>query len=50
MGAAHLSSEERFYIEKRQADDISMRAIAKEMGRCPVSGHFKTSLISLFFR
>jgi len=35
MGAAHLSSEERFYIEKRQADDISMRRIAKEMGRCP---------------
>lgn len=33
MGAKHLTTEERFYIEKRRTDNTSIRSIAKELGR-----------------
>ena len=33
----HLTSEDRFYIEKRRAENISMRAIARELERSPSS-------------
>nr|AKN36505.1 Mobile element protein [Vibrio tasmaniensis] len=35
--AVHLTSEDRFYIEKRRAENISMRAIARELERSPSS-------------
>ena len=35
--AARLTSEDRFYIEKRRAENISMRTIAQELGRSPSS-------------
>ena len=35
--AVHLTSEGRFYIEKRRAENISMRAIARELERSPSS-------------
>jgi len=35
--ALHLTSEDRFYIEKRRADKVSMRAIARELERSPSS-------------
>ena len=34
---ARLTSEDRFYIEKRRAENISMRTIAQELGRSPSS-------------
>jgi len=37
MGAKHLTTEERFYIEKRRTDNASIRSIAKELGRAPAS-------------
>lgn len=35
--AVHLTSEDRFYIEKRRSENISMRAIARELKRSPSS-------------
>jgi len=35
--AEHLTSEDRFYIEKRRAENISIRAIARELERSPSS-------------
>lgn len=35
--AVHLTAEDRFYIEKRRAENISMRAIARELERSPSS-------------
>nr|WP_205068316.1 helix-turn-helix domain-containing protein [Photobacterium phosphoreum] len=35
MGVKHLTSEDRFYIEKRRIDNTSMRTIAKELGCSP---------------
>ena len=33
--AVHLTPEDRFYIEKRRAENISARMIAQELGRSP---------------
>ena len=33
--AEHLTSEDRFYIEKRRAENVSIRAIARELERSP---------------
>ncbi|MFA0057695.1 IS30 family transposase [Vibrio echinoideorum] len=33
----HLTSEDRFYIEKRRSENISIRAIARELERSPSS-------------
>lgn len=33
--AVHLTSEDRFYIEKRRAENTSARMIAQELGRSP---------------
>nr|WP_077754604.1 helix-turn-helix domain-containing protein [Shewanella psychrophila] len=35
MGAKHLTTEDRFYIEKRRTDNTSIRSIAKELDRSP---------------
>ena len=35
--AEHLTSEHRFYIEKRRAENVSVRAIARELDRSPSS-------------
>ena len=35
--AVHLTSEDRFYIEKRRAENTSVRMIAQELGRSPSS-------------
>ena len=35
--AVHLTSEDRFYIEKRRAENTSVRMIARELGRSPSS-------------
>ena len=35
--AEHLTLEDRFYIEKRRAENVSIRAIARELDRSPSS-------------